>query len=311
MKKSILLFSVFLYGFVFCVKGQTNLVPNPSFEDTVSCPIWVGNFTLKDWIKPSWGSPDNFHSCSSGQLGVPQNVFGWQSARTGNGYVGAHGSDLSGSNSREYIQCQLNSPLTTGKKYEISFWVSRADSSTYACNNIGAYLSTNAVSISSTSNMPYSPQVFSANIISDALNWVQIIDTIQAVGGEQYLTIGVFSDDFNTNYTSVSGGWQTVFHYYYDDVSVTEILPNHILEVKNKNSIKLFPNPSDNFIQLISTEIIENYTLYNHYGRIIYSKQCVNNENEIIDTSIFPSGIYYMIITTENYTSKHSLIINH
>jgi hypothetical protein len=310
MKKLLLCFLVVHFTFLIS-DAQVNLVPNPSFEDTVSCPIWVGNFTVKNWIKPSWGSPDNFHSCSNGQLGVPQNVFGWQNARTGNGYVGAHGSDLSGSNSREYIQCQLNTPLIVGKKYEVGFWVSRADSSTYACNNIGAYLSTTAVSISSTSNMPYSPQVFSANIISDALNWVQIIDTIQAVGGEQYLTIGVFSDDFNTNYTSVSGGWQTVFHYYYDDVSVTEVLPNHTLEVKSRNSIKLFPNPSDNFIMLNSSEKIENYTLYNRFGRIIYSKQSSNNQNEIINTSIFPSGIYYISITTENSMSKHSLIINH
>jgi hypothetical protein len=143
MKKFI---SSFLLFFALLeVNGQVNLVPNPSFEILDSCPQFLGEFSVVDWLKPTLGSTDNFSSCSAEQSGVPQNVVGWQYAKNGNAYVGTYGSDFSGSNYREYIQCQLLSPFETGKKYEVSFWVSRADSSTFACNNIGAYLSSTSV----------------------------------------------------------------------------------------------------------------------------------------------------------------------
>ena len=158
--------------------SQQNLVPNPSFEIIDSCPQFVGNFTVVDWNKPTWGSSDNFHTCSTGQNGVPQNVLGWEYPKTGSGYVGTWGHSFIGTNYREYIQCQLLSPLEEDKQYEVSFWVSRADSSTFACNNIGAFLSSTPVFLADNTNLPYTPQVVSEAIITDAINWIQIIDTI-------------------------------------------------------------------------------------------------------------------------------------
>lgn len=70
--------------FLFSVCGYAqNLVPNPSFEDTLQCPN--GDFNnIKFWINPTSATPDIFNSCSTdGFTGVPVNYFGNQSASMG------------------------------------------------------------------------------------------------------------------------------------------------------------------------------------------------------------------------------------
>jgi len=287
-----------------------NLVPNPSFEDTIQCPIWVGDFTVADWIKPTYGSSDYFHTCSTGQLGIPQNVFGWQHPRTGNAYVGAHGSGLTGGNAREYIQCQLITPLEAGKQYEVSFWITRADSCTIACNNIGAYLSESPVYSSDSYPLPYIPQVISQDIITDAVNWVQIIDTITAEGGEEYLTIGVFSDDNNTDWIPVAGGWHGVFHYFYDDVSVIQIPTTDIIDIFENDNLKLFPNPSNKEISITSMEIIKSIDIYSYLGHYITTID-VNSKNRLIDLTMYSQGLYLFKINTNELTYVKKIIINH
>src|SRR5947208_1800729 len=74
--------------------GQ-NLVPNPSFEDTVHCPAT----SLQNFIdlSSSWysarASPNYFNSCVSDSIGlwdVPRNGFGYQLPATGNAYSGLY-----------------------------------------------------------------------------------------------------------------------------------------------------------------------------------------------------------------------------
>jgi hypothetical protein len=65
-------FTIVLF-FVVQVCGGQNLVPNWSFEDTISCAKMVG-----------WSSyrltPNYLSSCNNGQFGVPSNLFGYQSS---------------------------------------------------------------------------------------------------------------------------------------------------------------------------------------------------------------------------------------
>jgi hypothetical protein len=315
MKKLLLILSCFFL--TLSLFAQQNLVPNPSFEDTTSCPEWLGNFFAEHWYTPTYGSPDLFHTCSSGQLGVPQNILGWQTARTGNAYAGWHASNFSGSNGREYMQCQLIQPLEAGEKYEVSFWVSRADSANKACDNIGAYFSTMPISATNAFNLPYSPQVVSeANSpVTDAINWVQVIDTFTAVGGEQYLTIGVFTDDMNTNWVPVSGGWVDEPYYYIDDVSVVKVISNSVGEVPevdetSQNKISIFPNPSTGEFWISSKEKIKSYTVFSALGQSI-KNSTVNSAKFQISLDNYSSGVYYIIIETNSFLTTQKIIINH
>jgi hypothetical protein len=302
--------------FVFTTKtnvvlGQ-NLVPNPSFEEIDSCPLFLGDFTLIDWVKPTWGSSDNFHTCSTGQLGVPQNIVGWQIPRTGNAYAGTFGAASPPNNAREYLQCQLLTPLEGGEKYEISFWVSRADSSTIACDNLGAYLSATEVSGSFNENLPFIPQVISFynSPIVEAISWVQIIDTITAVGGEYYLTLGVFTDVYNTNCTTAIGGWSSDFYYYFDDVSVIKTAEVGLTELI-ETDISIFPNPTAGNIIISSNEPIESYTIFSSLGQIVIKEEIsINTYLQNIDLSLYSTGVYFIIINTSKSAIRKKFIIN-
>ena len=304
-----ILIVLFVVGFITISKGQ-NLVPNPSFEDTTGCPQFIDDFYAVDWLSPTLASPDLFHTCSSGNAGVPQNLWGWQNARTGNAYTGFLTSDFGANEYREYIQCQLDSILKSGEMYEVSFYVSRTDSSKKACDNIGAYLSSTPVSASNNLNLPFTPQVVSPlnNPIANDVGWTQIIDTITAVGGEEYLTLGVFTNNANTNWIAVSGGWEDEAHYYIDDVSVQQVFPTSINEYSQSN-ISIFPNPSNGNIKISSNELIKKYTVHSSLGQLIISNS-PSTKNTQINLTNQSTGIYYINIKTTNSTIINKLIVH-
>lgn len=88
--------------FVFCctnANAQTNLVPNPSFEQYTICPDnthiqGILNSKPDDWYKPDDRAALYFNICQNlpPHLGIPYNSYGgkfsYQYPRTGVAYVG-------------------------------------------------------------------------------------------------------------------------------------------------------------------------------------------------------------------------------
>jgi gliding motility-associated-like protein len=207
--------------------SQINLVPNYSFEDTISCPQMQG-FTFYSytppWFSPNINTPDLYNSCStSTAVGVPihGNGYGFQYAKSGNGYAGF--GRYTNSNVGEYLSVKLISPLQTGKKYCISFYVNPFNYCYKLIDAIGAYISLDSIAISNYNILPFTPQIEnpSGNIISDTLNWTEISGEYTASGGEQYITIGSFGPDSLVQWiyfdSTVVGSWP---YYYLDDVYV-------------------------------------------------------------------------------------------
>ncbi len=214
---------------------QINLVPNPSFEDTLSnCPsgpVLVNQ--SPPWINPTLGSPDYFNSCNSfAPFSTPTNQLGFENAHTGKAYCdfGAITLAPGWSNNREYIQVQLITPLILGEIYCVEFYVSLNDSSSeYAVNNIGVYFSTNAISIATHGTLPYTPQITnpSSNPLTNTIGWTKVSGVFIAQGGEQYITIGNFNDDNHSDTVFVRQPsniyQQKECIYYLDDVSVIHL----------------------------------------------------------------------------------------
>lgn len=202
--------------------AQTNLVPNPSFETYSTCPTTSGQpDRAVGWDAPTNGTTDYMNACHTiGIVGVPNNVFGSQAAQSGQAYMHVFTEVPNSSNYREYVQCQLTSPLAAGVTYDVSFWVSRANSE-LATAEIGAYFSTTAISLTNSQAFNLVPQVEnpSSNIITDTVNWVQVSGSFVATGGEQYLTLGNFRLPANTT-VQVIGGGHNGASYYLDSVSV-------------------------------------------------------------------------------------------
>ena len=240
-KKGITMMKQITAGIILIATTHTkiyaqNLVPNPSFETYSTCPFDASQVPFATpWANPSTlSSPDYMNACNSGncasvnQLDVPVNVFGTQTALTGNAYAGLvtyTDPAFLLANYREYIQVQLTSALIAGTTYNVQFYASCAegpcDPTGLSSNKLGAYLSVTAPSSTNYLPLPYTPQVFSAGLINSTTTWTLISGTFVAAGGEQYITIGNFSNDATT---TVGNGPITAAkyaaYYFIDDVSV-------------------------------------------------------------------------------------------
>ncbi|MCY7410892.1 MAG: T9SS type A sorting domain-containing protein [Chitinophagales bacterium] len=199
--------------FISSFLGAQNLVPNPSFETKTSCPTGNSLITLATpWVLPpgSGTTPDYFNACvTSGTdcnlVDVPKNFVGTSPAASGVAYAGIITLYDYCPNCREYIQVKLNSPLTGGTQYLAQMYVRPGDYNKYLTNNMGMYISTNA--ISQPSNQPITsaiPQIEYTSIITDTSQWTLVTGTFVAAGGEQYLTIGNFHDNAATLYSTVN-----------------------------------------------------------------------------------------------------------
>jgi hypothetical protein len=144
MAKSLIILLLIIPFLFSRVCAQQNLVPNPSFEDTIACPTSVNEvFNSTGWT--SYGqSSDFFNECDlTNTVGVPINILGYQPAFDGMAYCGLYAYS-GGANQREYIETRLTTPMTVGKTYFFSMNVclSNLPSFSAAANKIGARFST-------------------------------------------------------------------------------------------------------------------------------------------------------------------------
>lgn len=223
----------------YCAQGQ-NLVPNGSFEnlDTIPCfftglPSDLSN-VIKNWYIPTAGSSD-IHStlgdsncvvhCFSNHI----SAVGRQAPFRGNA-IGGLISFASVNNIpsyREYISVKLKKPLQTHRLYKAEMYVSLADNSGYAANNMGMFFSDSLVPTDTILGpLQVIPQVNDSRVIKDSLNWVKLSGIFRAQGPQQFLTIGNFySDGATIESPSPSLASTNPFAYYYvDDVSVRELI---------------------------------------------------------------------------------------
>ena len=208
-----------------------NLVPNPSFESFTSCPTNFGQTALAfPWDAPTTGTSDYMNACAPvvfPSLNVPQNQQGFQPALTGVGYAGLIPFSAA-PDYREYVQAPLNSPLGSGLPYLVQFHVSLADSSLYAIDRLGAFLSVGAVGpVPNYAPLALTPQVESpANVpLSNSTGWTLVSGVVVASGGEDHIVIGSFHDDASTTTAAGPGLWPGGSYYYVDDVSVELLQP--------------------------------------------------------------------------------------
>jgi len=238
---------------LFIKFGTTqNLVPNPSFENYSTCPNLTNELLYAiPWYSPTSGTPDYYNSCSTYMwCDVPLNYGGYQDARTGNAYASfiayTVGSLLPPV--REYVQAKLKETLIPGKSYCVNFYINLTDSSQYAIREVGAYFSDTAVYSTNWFNLTYNPQVYynSSVFLSDKINWVKISGSFTATDNYNYITIGNFKDDSNTDSLFVGGGtWWTESMFYIDDISVYPCdAPVFIAEAGSNQTICIGKNDS-------------------------------------------------------------------
>ena len=195
--------SSLVFVLVTCALYAQNLVPNPNFENFSTCPTMPGQIAVvNSWtsVQGSNDSPDYFHTCSSPSLvGVPMNYAGVETPASGNAYVGlvqywpSHpGGNV---NYREYIMCQLITPLQAGVEYAVRFKYSLSDNSMWSSSAFGIYFSNTMVTGPGPNNpLPVTPQLMVTTQMNQQNGWEQIDFTYTATGGEQWMVMGNFLD---------------------------------------------------------------------------------------------------------------------
>ena len=318
------------YLFIVCLllfavySHAQNLVPNPSFEDTVHCPTTTNElFDAQYWINPTQCTPDYFNACSTAGadiVHVPNNGYGTQTAHTGNAYAGFYTFYKTyPNNSREYIQAPLTNSLVAGSKYLVSFYVCLAGISQYAISTVGAYFSVNQITGTSGCNLlPYTPQIQNkaSNSLNDKVNWMSVSDTLTAQGGEQYITIGNFMKDSlsDTLFLGSSGGGN-VAYYYIDDVSVIDINTMGIKQETNvKTQLSVYPNPNNGKICISGFDAKETSTsieITDVTGKLVYKQQS-SIGNGVVELNLqLISGVYFVhIINAQGATQIQKIVIN-
>jgi gliding motility-associated-like protein len=300
---------LFLLLLLCSTSRSQNLVPNPSFEEFEgNCPDSISFNELKNWYA-AYDSPDYYTSCNTWEgCFAPANIAGYQIPKDGNGYTGFALFVGNGSIGKEYPQVKLAKKLTTGAHYKLSFYINLANSSGYAIDQIGAWLhSDSLVGMLSYFTNGVIPQICSpiGVIQSDTLEWVHIQGCFQAKGDEQYLTIGNFRKNSETNFDSLAAtsGWVTTGAYYFVDLVELYQVP-YCSQAGIINNI-ITPNGDElnDMVQFTDEESdICSLSIYNRWGNLVYSstgKNLLWNGLNQQGNTLF-AGVYYYVLECGN-----------
>jgi len=286
-----------------------NLVPNPGFEDTISCnePTY--------WI--SFGqSTDYYNICipSSGN-GVPDNGSGHQYPSSGNAYGGLF-TEAGIPNYREFYGTPFITMLIQGTKYFISVKVSLAENSNCATNNLGFRLSTIPFSYSNSAPINNTASIFSQNIIEDTANWIVVSGTVIADSSYQYLIIGNFFDDQSTDSIVFSFTGCNAY-YYIDDVCVSpdslecDLNPEGIYNLPQQQ-IAIYPNPATEQLIVDNGQlIIKGIEMFDLVGRKVMDDELfVNHSNHYsLNTKNLRRGYYFLRIHTSEGSFNQKVVL--
>ena len=232
----LVLLSIFILLQFFSVSISQNLVPDSSFENNNSCPSNLGELNkLKDWKSPTKGTPDYFNKCTQWGRYCAGGAYNYDDINvfpnSGNGLVSLAIRDNNTEAYREYLQAKLLKPLGKNKKYLVSFYV--WTESVYYPDRLGATFTVEAIS-DYKNYVLNSKNVINLKIdsvlIKDNSKYLKISEIYSAKGGENYITIGHFSNETKFFISKPSSYNAIITSLYIDDVSVIEINESELME---------------------------------------------------------------------------------
>ncbi len=323
MKNKYLKILIIAYGLLTTafIGAQVNLVPNQSFETYTACPTGAAQINYSNnWDTPTVGTPDYFNTCANIPTGVnvPTNFMGYQTANNGNAYSGLFAYYDFFQTYREYVQGQLTSTLVANKKYYIAIYVSLSDSSRYATDDFGIYITPNAISRTDWDAFGFSPQIQnpSGQFLSNKNGWTKISGSFIASGNELFITIGNFKSDANTDTLRLMSNSTTnsdfnASYYYVDAVCLSDdsLTCNNLVGIKSIENIttNIYYN---SYTKKIIVKENGDYTIkvFDIYGNV-NNEMKLNGHNDI-DVSFYESGSYIVLFNNSKGSSIKKLIIN-
>src|SRR5690606_16982538 len=212
------IYILFFFNYFTAGAQPLNLVPNPSFEDTID--YGNGFFSPKYWDM-TLGSPDYFSSAFKATLEsrkTPFSYYGYQIPKNGIAYGGFFTKNISAPENREYIQTKLIQTLKKDSLYNLTFYVNMPDSFHWACEqkNIAFAFSDTMIDIPQHLHklINWLSPIFFSNTIWNTKNkegWEKISNVFKARGHERFLIIGNFLPDSQSSLINTGGGDKHVY----------------------------------------------------------------------------------------------------
>jgi len=338
-KKIIFIFTtmnckVFLTFLLFTTSllNAQNLVPNPSFEEYLECPYSTAELhsQVVGWYSFAV-TPDYFHSCSNelqGYAGVPGNAWGWQWPITGEAYGALYTYAHHVINGREYIAVPLIEPLVAGNEYYVFFHASQYDggveiNSWCATSNIGIRFFKDPNYSIEAGGTSLTPDNFAhlnyAEVLMDTLNWKLVDGWVTADDDYNWLAIGNFFDDNQTEIIELNDENRCFGIYYIENVCVATspeeceylLQSDTTINVNNVSlpGVQVFPNPVLDELNLVhSNGFIQNVHVYDPLGKLIIQRGNLS-QNITIQTTHWSKGLYIVLVEDENGNQKPFKII--
>ncbi len=323
-------FCLFFLGHILSVHCQ-NLVPNPSFEDYDYCPPGTGNFisstfepNVQNW--DSWAiSPDYFHVCSNdleGFAGVPTNAWGYQWPVSGVAFSAVITYMHNLVDGREYIASQLITPLTPGTSYYVMYHIAHCDSQPLtrcATNRFGLkFFKDPSYGSGIPPDLPALPPPNEADVeynemLTDTANWTLVEGWFTADDSYDWIALGNFYDDANTDTTQFGLEGYCLGLYYIDNVCIglspedCEYLLTDGRQHTNYQ-VNIFPNPSFDVVSLRANKRMISIKVVDTMGRLILQSNPFT-ENIRLEISDWAKGMYFIEIEWDDYQVSTSKII--
>ncbi len=172
-----------------------NLIKNPGFENYTICPDAAAQFNgyVDDW-KSYFSTPDYLNQCGFYPLFWTDSV----PPRTGQGIATCKWLTYLADYEREYLHGEISEALVAGKTYYLEFYVYTVPS--IGLEQIQAHFTKEVIdTIPANGILEITAHIENQHGIITQRDWVKISGCYLAQGGEEYVILGNFETNENTD----------------------------------------------------------------------------------------------------------------
>jgi outer membrane protein OmpA-like peptidoglycan-associated protein len=244
-------YSLFIGLLLICTSifsQDENLLENGSFEALKGKLKGLGGIEIAaDWKSTSKTKADLFVKENKIPLVLTSgNSYGKEEPKEGENYAGIIAYSYNDKLARTYIYSPLSSPMAKGGKYCVTMFVSLAEGSKYASNNLAFHFSNKPLDQEEKKVIVEASHVLhpQKKIINASYGWEKICGTYTAEGGEKFVTIGNFSTNEDTKYektpknNTYKGTPIIAAYYFVDEIHIQTTEPKVMCECYENENIK-------------------------------------------------------------------------
>ena len=231
MKASSLI--LFIFSNIFVFSQATNLVENGSFEIIKGKVKGLGCVEASDeWKNVTSSKADLFVKENKNPLLLTSgNTYGKEDPKEGDNYAGIVVYSPKDKIARNYITSPLAQPMLKGKKYCVSMYISLAEGSKFATNQLGINFHKKQLKQEDNKNIIEKTSILhpQSKVVNATYGWEKVCGTYIAEGGEEFITIGNFTATDKTKTEKAikikdyKGVLSDFAYYFIDDISVVMV----------------------------------------------------------------------------------------